>query len=174
MQFSSIWPIRRILFGAATLAQSGSGSDGNKGLLCIPQNSSITGTSPSDCLVSYLGYSFAGGGGLTPQQRCSQCILQPQSTGQLLTIVQQLANHNMQNSSRIMHMHSRGILFIDIWLWWKQLKLPKNAYVYTYKYAYMCACVCVCVYIYILVFLSKRSEEVLLIFFRVFGNFKNA
>ena len=27
-----------------------------KGLLRIPQNPSITGTSPSDCLVSYPGY----------------------------------------------------------------------------------------------------------------------
>ena len=33
--------------------QSGTGSDGNKEVLCIPQSSSITGTSPSDCLVSY-------------------------------------------------------------------------------------------------------------------------
>ena len=36
--------------------QSGPGSDGNEGVLCIPQSSSIIGTSPSDCLVgeSYL------------------------------------------------------------------------------------------------------------------------
>ena len=37
------------------LGQSGRGSDGNEGVLCIPQNSSITGTSASDCLVSYPG-----------------------------------------------------------------------------------------------------------------------
>ena len=36
-------------------------------MLSIPQSSSITGTSPS---------------GLTPLQRCSRCILQPQPTGQ--------------------------------------------------------------------------------------------
>ena len=36
--------------------------------------------SPSDCLVSYRGRSLRGG--LTPLQRCSQCILQPQLTGQ--------------------------------------------------------------------------------------------
>ena len=34
------------------------GSDDNEGLLHIPQNSSITGTSPSDCLVSYTGHSL--------------------------------------------------------------------------------------------------------------------
>ena len=41
-QFSSIWPIS----GATTPDQSG-----NEGVLCIPQSSSITGTSPSYCLV---------------------------------------------------------------------------------------------------------------------------
>ena len=38
--------------------QSGPGSDGNEGVLRIPQSSCITGTSPSDCLVSYPGHSF--------------------------------------------------------------------------------------------------------------------
>ena len=45
------------LSGATTPDQSGPGSDGNGGLLRIPQSSSITGTSPSDCLVSYPGRS---------------------------------------------------------------------------------------------------------------------
>ena len=35
-------------------------SNGNEGVLCIPQSLSITGTSPSDCLVSYLGHSLVG------------------------------------------------------------------------------------------------------------------
>ena len=35
--------------------------------------SSITRTSPSDCFVSYTGHSL--GGGLTPLQRCTWCIL---------------------------------------------------------------------------------------------------
>ena len=34
------------------------GSDGNEGVLHIPQNSSITGASPSDCLMSYPGHSL--------------------------------------------------------------------------------------------------------------------
>ena len=51
-------------------------------MLSIPQSSSITGTSPSDGLVSYPGNSLGAGGGLTPLQRSSQCILQPQPTGQ--------------------------------------------------------------------------------------------
>ena len=50
------------LSGATTLGQSGPGSDGKKGVLRIPQSSSITGTSPSDCLASYLGHSLLRGG----------------------------------------------------------------------------------------------------------------
>ena len=56
--FSSIWPIDRTLSGATTQGQSGPGSDGNEGMLCIPQSSSIIGTSPSDCLVAYPGHSL--------------------------------------------------------------------------------------------------------------------
>ena len=54
-QLSSIWPIDRTQSGATIPGQSGLGSDGNEGVLCIPQSSKITGASPSDCLVSYLG-----------------------------------------------------------------------------------------------------------------------
>ena len=46
---------------ATTPGQSGPGSDGNEGVLCVPQSSSITGTSPSDCLVSYTGHSLGVG-----------------------------------------------------------------------------------------------------------------
>ena len=55
-QFSSIWPIDRTLSGAITPAQGGPGSDGNEGVLRNPQSSSIIGTSPLDCLVSYPGH----------------------------------------------------------------------------------------------------------------------
>ena len=51
-----------------------------KRVLRIPQSSSITGTSLSDCFVSYTGHSL---GGPTPLQRSSRCILQPQPTGQI-------------------------------------------------------------------------------------------
>ena len=56
-QFSFIWPIDKTLSGATTSGQSGPGSYGNEGVLCILQTSSINGTSPSDCLVSYTGHS---------------------------------------------------------------------------------------------------------------------
>ena len=60
MSNSSIWHRDRILFGATTSGQSGPGSDGNEEVLWIPQSSSITETSPSDCLMSYLWHSLVG------------------------------------------------------------------------------------------------------------------
>ena len=45
-----------MLSGATTPGQSVPGSSGNEGVLCIPQSSSISGTSPSDCLESYPGH----------------------------------------------------------------------------------------------------------------------
>ena len=48
------------LSGATTPRQSGPGSDGNEGILRIPQSSSITGVSPSDCLVPYPRHSLGG------------------------------------------------------------------------------------------------------------------
>ena len=60
-QFSSIWRIDRTLSGAITLGQSRPGSDSNEEILCIPQRSSITGTSPSDCLMSLQEHLLGGG-----------------------------------------------------------------------------------------------------------------
>ena len=62
MSNSSIWPIDKTLSGTTTPGQSGPGSDGNEEVLNIPQNASITGASPSDCLMSYLGHLFERGG----------------------------------------------------------------------------------------------------------------
>ena len=45
---------------ATTPGQSGPWSDGNEFELRIPQSSSITGTSLSDCLVPYPGHSLVG------------------------------------------------------------------------------------------------------------------
>ena len=54
---SSIWPIGRTFSGATPLGQTEPGSDGNEGVLCIPQRSSITEASQPDCLVPYPGYT---------------------------------------------------------------------------------------------------------------------
>ena len=61
MQSSSIQPIGRALSGSTIPGQSGPGSSGNEEGPHIPQSSSITGTSPSDCFMSYPGYSLNGG-----------------------------------------------------------------------------------------------------------------
>ena len=50
---SEFYLIHRTLSGATTQDQSGPEIDGNKGVLCIPQSSSITGASTSDCSMSY-------------------------------------------------------------------------------------------------------------------------
>ena len=41
-----------------TRVHCGPGSDDNEGILCIPQSSSITGTSQSDYLVSHPRHSM--------------------------------------------------------------------------------------------------------------------
>ena len=41
-------------------SQSGPGSNGNEGVICIPQSFSIIGASPSDFLVSYPRHSLGG------------------------------------------------------------------------------------------------------------------
>ena len=70
-----IWPIDRTLSDVTTPSQSRLESDGNEGVLYIPQSSSITGALQSDCLVPYLGHVLAKEG-LTLLQRCCWCILQ--------------------------------------------------------------------------------------------------
>ena len=79
MSNSSRWPIPRTLASTTILDQSGIGYDGNERIFHISQSSSITRASPSDCFVSYPEHLFRGGG-LTPLQRCSQCILSPRPT----------------------------------------------------------------------------------------------
>ena len=104
MSNSSIWPIDWTISGDTTQRQSWPGSDSDGGMLRVPQSSSVTEASPSDCLVLYLVYSLGESypiakmqsvystepqptvsqdapwwGVLTPLQRCSQCIQQSPS-----------------------------------------------------------------------------------------------
>ena len=58
MPNSFIWLINWTLSCATILSKNRPGSDVDKGVLHIPQSSSIIGASPSDCLVSYLGHSL--------------------------------------------------------------------------------------------------------------------
>ena len=50
--------IEKALAHATSPGQSRSGGVGNEGVLRISQSSSITGASPSDCLMSYPGHLF--------------------------------------------------------------------------------------------------------------------
>ena len=55
-----------------TPGQSGPGNNGNQGVLCIPQSSSITGASSSDCFGSYQDIHW---GSLNSLQRISETIM---------------------------------------------------------------------------------------------------
>ena len=57
MSNSSVSPIDRTRSGATKAGLKGSGSDGNEGVLCIPQSSSITGVSTSDGLIQFTNPS---------------------------------------------------------------------------------------------------------------------
>ena len=75
---SSIQPIDRKLSGATTAC------DGNEGVLHILHSSSITGASPSDCLVSYTRTLVSGDvrGGVLPLCRDAVGIFNsPKPTG---------------------------------------------------------------------------------------------
>ena len=61
MSNSSIWPIDKTRSDIAPQAQSGLGSDGTQEVLYIPLCSSVAGTSPSDCFVSYPWYTLEVG-----------------------------------------------------------------------------------------------------------------
>ena len=80
MSNTYIWPIDRTLTGATTLGQRGPGNDGNEGVLCIPQSSSITAeiqsvysTAPANWTIQDTCW-----GSINPLQRCNRCILLPQ------------------------------------------------------------------------------------------------
>ena len=85
-QFSSIWLIDWTLSGATTPGPSGPGNDVNEGVLRIPQSSSISGTSPSDCLVSYPGPSF-GVCGVLLCREAAVVLYSPSPLGKLITLL---------------------------------------------------------------------------------------
>ena len=61
MQFSSIQPINMTIPGATIPGQSGPVNNGIERVLRIPQITSITENSPSDCLVLLPWYSLRWG-----------------------------------------------------------------------------------------------------------------
>ena len=105
-KFSSIWPIDRTLSGTTTPGQSGPRSDGDEEVLHILKSSSIIGTScyiqdtrlgvlllcrdavDVFCSPSGLDHMTLLEGSLTPLQRRSRCILQPQLTVSKISLVE--------------------------------------------------------------------------------------
>ena len=82
------------LTGTTTLGQSGPGSNGNEGVLRIPQ-SSRTGASPSHGLVSFPGPSLKR---ITHQQK-SSCELCSNQLTELTTLIITFNNYNEYNNS---------------------------------------------------------------------------
>ena len=80
MSNTSTWHIDRMLPGATTPGQRGPGNNGNEWALYIPQSARVR-ASPSAYLMSYPGNSLYWWGGLSPLQRSSRRIIQPQLTG---------------------------------------------------------------------------------------------
>ena len=128
IQFSSIWPIDRTLSGATTMSKPL--SDGNERVLHIPQSTSITGTSPSDCLVPYPRHLLRVEA-LTPLQRSSRGLLQPQPTGRVCAC-------------------TRFWVIVSEWecvyiVWWARKKIPFNnfllcLFVRIREWIWMCKC----------------------------------
>ena len=81
----------RALSGATTLGQSGPGSDGNEGVLHIPKAPALL--EPHHQIV-LCHIQDTRCGSLTPLQRSSRYILQPQPTGQ-----QKWEENNCMNNS---------------------------------------------------------------------------
>ena len=85
-------PLIGPLSGAPTPGQSGLGSDGNEGVLRIPQSSSIAGTSPSDCLVSYPGHLLGGGVSYTSAEKQSVYSTAPADWAKVTGMSQKFCN----------------------------------------------------------------------------------
>ena len=92
MSNSSIWLRDRTQSNATTQGQSGSGSDGNEGVLQIPQSSSITEASPSDFLVSYQGHSL-GESYLSAEIQSVYSAVPADWAHKLLVLVKNIWNH---------------------------------------------------------------------------------
>ena len=95
----SIWPIDRTLTGTTTLGQSEPESNGNEEVLCIPQSSSITGTSTSDCLVPYRGHSWGRGGSYLSAEIQSEYSTAPADWA--VTLYEFELGHNAMEATKI-------------------------------------------------------------------------
>ena len=111
------------LSGATILGESGSGSNGNEGVLRIPQSSNITGTAPSDCLMSYPGHSLWGAYPSAESQSVYSTL--PQPTGQYTELMSKQfyfrSQFNISTQFRCQktthtHTHTHTYIYIYIYI----------------------------------------------------------
>ena len=117
----------RTLSGATTPSQSRPGGDGNEEVLRIPQSSCIIGTSPSDCLVSYLGHLLWKSYTL---QKCSRRILQPQLTAESFRGLWENMSGTMRSFLRIYSVIALYLLSLIINFWRLKTGIIKGFYVH--------------------------------------------
>ena len=98
--FNFIEPGERAQSIATTLDQSGPGSNGNKGVLRIPQSFSIIGASPSDCLVSYPGHTFGKSYSSAEMQSLYSAAPADWATGEFGILLSSVVGH-LYNPSKI-------------------------------------------------------------------------
>ena len=103
MHFISIKPIDKAISGATIPGQSRPGSNDNERVFRIPQIPSITGTSPSNCLVPYPGHSSVVGG-LTLCRGTVSVFYNPSRLGK----VKLLLNQNFPSSKLVAYQRSKN------------------------------------------------------------------
>ena len=109
MSNSSIWTVDRIRSGASTQDQSGRGCDGNEVVLRIPQSSSITGASPSDCFTSYPEYTLVEG--LTLSRDAVSIFYCPSRLVWMIFAENEYTRYNI-NMKRPNHSHHHHVVLV--------------------------------------------------------------
>ena len=126
MSNSSIWPIDRTLSGATTPGQSWPGSNGNEGVLRIPQSSNITGALP--WLLNVIFRILVVGGGVLPLPRGAVGLFySPSQLGCFL--VNYLNNFSTFQTFNLIVIHSQ--------INKSNLKIHNVTYILVFKTTYM-------------------------------------
>ena len=146
----------------ATLGQSRPGIDGYERVIHIPQSSSITETSPSDCLVSYPGHSLRG-------SYLSTAVQSVYSTApanwENLTLDLYVIMLSVKQSGIKYHFVVRlteiapwtpGPLPNTLHIW----PMAYYIYIYIYIYIYLTYQIYIYIYIYIYIFTNQLSTSI--------------
>ena len=124
MQFSSIWPIDRILSVATTPGLSGLEAMAIKAY--IPQSSSNTGTSPTNCSVSYQNtLFFLGGGVLYLSRGAVSAFYSPSRLGNQLDRGKESRPHTVTNR-RLKRLFSSAVRLTWEFRWIKMSKIKQS------------------------------------------------